>query len=122
VVTTILSDFQGIFPFILSFFLRTHVKKQNTWYASFYYENWKGERKRKLKRGFPTKKEALEWEREFHNQLSADLDMTFESFVEIYLKDKKSRLKENTFYIKASYDIHLAFKIAKISCKNANAT
>lgn len=57
-------------------------KTQNTWYTSFYYENWKGERKRKLKRGFATKREALEWEREFQQQQSADLDMTFESFVE----------------------------------------
>ena len=75
-------------------------KSQNAWYASFYYENWKGERKRKLKRGFATKKEALEWEREFKNQISADLDMTFESFVQIYIKDMQSRIKENTWRIK----------------------
>ena len=75
-------------------------KAQNTWYTSFYYENWKGERKRKLKRGFATKREALEWEREFQNQKSADLDMTFESFIEIYKKDMKSRLKEYTWQTK----------------------
>jgi len=75
-------------------------KAQNTWYASFYYETWKGERKRKLKRGFTTKREALEWEREFKNQISADLDMTFESFIEIYIKDMKNRIKENTWRIK----------------------
>lgn len=77
-------------------------KTQNTWYTSFYYENWKGERKRKLKRGFATKKEALEWEREFHSQLSVDLDMTFESFVEIYIKDLKNRLKESTLHTKTN--------------------
>ena len=38
---------------------------KGTWYVSFYFQNWKGERERKLKRGFRTKKEALEWEREF---------------------------------------------------------
>ena len=75
-------------------------KKQNTWYASFYYETWQGERKRKLKRGFATKREALEWEREFQNQLSADLDMTFESFVEIYNKAIQTRLKESTWQTK----------------------
>ena len=26
------------------------------WYSSFYYTDWTGERKRKLKRGFDTKK------------------------------------------------------------------
>jgi len=72
-------------------------KSQNTWYTSFYYENWKGERKRKLKRGFATKKEALEWEREFQQQISADLDMTFENFVKIYEKDRRSRLKDYTW-------------------------
>ena len=75
-------------------------KEKGTWYASFYYENWKGEQKRKLKRGFITKREALEWEREFHQYQSVDLDMTFERFVEIYTKDKKSRLKENTWNTK----------------------
>ena len=77
-------------------------KAQNTWYTSFYYENWKGERKRKLKRGFATKREALDWEREFLNQLSADLDMTFDSFVEIYIKDLKGRLKESTMQTKSN--------------------
>jgi len=77
-------------------------KAQNTWYASFYYDNWKGERKRKLKRGFATKREALEWEREFQQQQSADLDMTFESFIELYKKDKSNRLKENSMLMKNS--------------------
>jgi integrase len=77
-------------------------KAKNTWYTSFYYENWKGERKRKLKRGFATKKEALEWERNFQQQKSVDLDMTFESFVEIYRKDKEGRLKEYSWQTKSS--------------------
>jgi len=75
-------------------------KSQNTWYVSFYYENWKGEKKRKLKRGFSTKREALDWEREFRQQQCADLDMTFEAFVEIYTKDMKSRLKNYTWQTK----------------------
>ena len=70
-------------------------KAQNTWYISFYYENWKGERKRKLKRGFATKREALDWEREFLQQISADLEMTFESFVEIYKKDMQKKFINN---------------------------
>ena len=35
---------------------------KETWYASFYYEDWKGIKKKKMKRGFPTKKAALAWE------------------------------------------------------------
>ena len=39
--------------------------QKGTWYAAFYYQDWKGVKKKKLKRGFPTKKEALAWERTF---------------------------------------------------------
>lgn len=74
--------------------------KQGTWYAAFYYENWKGIKQKKLKRGFATKKEALAWEREFLLQKAADLTMTFEAFVEIYITDKMNRLRENTWSMK----------------------
>ena len=30
------------------------------WYANFYYEDWLGKRQHKCKRGFSTKKEAVE--------------------------------------------------------------
>ena len=74
--------------------------KQGTWYASFYFENWQGVKQKKLKRGFSTKKDALAWEREFLLQQAADLTMTFEAFVEIYITDKKKRLRENTWSTK----------------------
>jgi hypothetical protein len=74
--------------------------RQGTWYASFYFENWQGVKQKKLKRGFATKKDALAWEREFLLQQAADLTMTFEAFVEIYITDKKERLRENTWFTK----------------------
>ena len=74
--------------------------RQGTWYASFYFENWQGVKQKKLKRGFATKKDALAWEREFLLQQAADLTMTFEAFVEIYITDKKKRLRENTWSAK----------------------
>ena len=40
-------------------------KAKGTWYASFYFENWTGKKEKKMKRGFKTKREALEWERTF---------------------------------------------------------
>ena len=67
---------------------------------SFYFENWQGVKQKKLKRGFATKKDALAWEREFLLQQAADLTMTFEAFVEIYITDKKKRLRENTWFTK----------------------
>ena len=54
-----------------------------------------------MKRGFPTKREALEWERTFLQQQTADLDMTFESFVALYVADMKGRIKENTWGTKS---------------------
>ena len=50
-------------------------KERNTWMASFYYVDWTGTKKKKNKRGFKTKKEAVEWEREFLNQKAETLDM-----------------------------------------------
>lgn len=71
-----------------------------TWYVLTRYLDWKGERKQKCKRGFETKREAQEWERVFKQQSAADMDMNFASFVELYIKDMKPRLKENTWLTK----------------------
>ena len=57
-------------------------------------------RDRTQKRGFKTKREAQAWEREQLNKTSADLDMTFRSFVDLYTADMKTRLKENTWATK----------------------
>ena len=56
------------------------------------YTDWNGERKQTQKRGFKTKREAQAWEREQLNKTSADLDMTFKSFVDLYTADMKTRL------------------------------
>ena len=60
----------------------------------------KGERKQKCKRGFENKREAQEWERVFQQQSAADMDMNFAAIVELYIKDIKPRLKENTWLTK----------------------
>ena len=72
-------------------------EKTNTWRAVYRYTDWNGERKQTQKRGFKTKREAQAWEREQLNKTSADLDMTFKSFVDLYTADMKTRLKENTW-------------------------
>ena len=75
-------------------------EKNGRWYAMVRYEDWKGQRKQKCKRGFATKREALEWERTFQQQNAGDLDMTFEAFCELYEKDMRPRLKESTWVTK----------------------
>lgn len=67
-----------------------------TWCCQFYYEDWQGVRHKKNKRGFKTKAEAEEWERNFRQQQRKDLDINFENFVEIYFADVEKRLREST--------------------------
>lgn len=74
--------------------------RYNTWYAAFYFVDWQGENRKKMKRGFATKKEAIEWERTFLQQQTQDLNMTFSAFYELYKNDMKSRLKLNTWLTK----------------------
>ena len=69
---------------------------RGTWYASFYCKDWTGKKVRKMKRGFATKREALEWERTFLQQQNADLEMTFENFVAVYVADMKGPVSRKT--------------------------
>ena len=75
-------------------------KDAGTWYVVTQYTDWTGERKQKCKRGFSTRREALEWEQKFQQQSSGDLDINFEAFIEIYTADLKVRLKESTWQTK----------------------
>ena len=75
-------------------------EKTGTWRAVYRYTDWNGERKQTQKRGFKTKREAQAWEREQLHKVEADLDMTFESFIDTYTADMKNRLKENTWHTK----------------------
>ena len=72
-------------------------KDGNKWRSVYRYTDWQGQRKQTQKRGFLTRREALAWEREQLNKVKADLDMSFKSFVELYAKDMKGRVKENTW-------------------------
>lgn len=77
-------------------------ESNGTWYVMARYVDWQGNHKQKCKRGFKTKREALEWDRVFHLQQSADMDMSFENFVDIYKNDIRSRIKETTWLTKVN--------------------
>ena len=68
-----------------------------TWEVSVWYRDWQGGRHRKHKRGFKTKKEAVEWERSFLAKQNGAPDMTFEDFVAIYKADRMPHLRLNTW-------------------------
>lgn len=80
------------------------VYKQDngTWYVMARYTDWTGKNKQKCQRGFTTKRDAQEWERQFQLQKHADIDMTMESFCKLYEQDVKEKLKLNTWLTKES--------------------
>mgnify|MGYP000928961188 CR=1 FL=1 len=71
-------------------------KAQGTWYTSFRYIDWTGKKRQKMKRGFKTKREALNYENEFKNSVAVEPDMQMAKFVDIYFSDKKNELKANS--------------------------
>lgn len=74
--------------------------ERGTWFIKCNYTTWEGERKQKKKRGFATKKDALEWERQFLNQDYANPTMTMEVLANLYLNDLGTRLRSSTMTTK----------------------
>lgn len=75
-------------------------KEGKNWKVQVYYKDWQGNQKRKQKRGFRTKGEAREWERNFLQQQSQKVDIEFGNFLEIYYRDMDVRLREHTMNTK----------------------
>ena len=74
--------------------------KVNLWRVAVYYKDWQGTRRKHEKRGFKTKREAVEYEQEFTAKMSKNINMGFSTFVDIYLKDKKPQIKYSTYLTK----------------------
>lgn len=74
----------------------TKDSKTDKWMAQLRVKDWTGKVIHKKKRGFATKREALQWERDFIAQASASLGMTFRDFIELYKQDMEKRLKPST--------------------------
>lgn len=72
-------------------------KTTGTWYTQFYYKTFTGENKKKRKRGFKRKSDALEWEADFKRRKKGSPEMTFSAFWQEYKEDMKDRLKEATW-------------------------
>lgn len=74
--------------------------ERNTWYVKFKYKNWKNEEKWVTKRGFKTRRDAVQWEREFQLQQQGSIEMSFTDFINVYREDRVVRLKESTSIMK----------------------
>lgn len=70
--------------------------KSGTWYAKFSYKDWKKNTKWTTKRGFTTKREAVQYEAEFKLHVAGDIDMTFREFVKLYQEDRYPRIRIST--------------------------
>ena len=71
-------------------------KDTKKWTAQWFETNARGEKKKRRKRGFETKREALEYERQKKLNNSRSMDMKLSEFMEIYFDDKQNELKERT--------------------------
>lgn len=71
-------------------------EKRGTWYVSLRYKDWRGESKKKMMRGFPTRREALAREKSFRRSMVGVASMPFEDACELYLKEITSRLRQET--------------------------
>ncbi|MDE8700353.1 tyrosine-type recombinase/integrase [[Ruminococcus] lactaris] len=71
-------------------------KDTKKWTAQWFETNVMGEKKKHRKRGFSTKREALEFERGKKLSNERSMDMSLSDFIEIYFSDKQNELKERT--------------------------
>ena len=71
-------------------------EKTGTWYCKFYYTDWQGNKKQKLKRGFKLQREAKDWERLFLEELAKSPDITFEALYRKYKLFKENRVRPTT--------------------------
>lgn len=89
-------------------------KNKNTWYVSKRYSDWDGSKKRLFKRGFQTKREALEYELSFVSRISDNQKMLFKDFIPIYYEDLEKRVRKNTMITKKNI---IEINIYSCSCK-----
>ena len=74
-------------------------EERGTWYVKFNYEDWNGQKKTKLKRGFARKKDALAFETEFKSKYTgANTGMTMNTLLDLYIADCAPRVKEVTLH------------------------
>lgn len=74
--------------------------QRGTWTVYIRYVDWQGIRRQKHKRGFRTRRDALEFERDFMLKKTKSIHMKFETFTEVYISDIGPRLRENTLHVR----------------------
>lgn len=86
----------------------------NLWTVQYRFTDWTGKRKHTTRRGFKTKKEALEWEAKIKLDCVVDPDIAVKDFTEVYFRDKSGELKERTLRMKKyMIDTHIVPHLGK---------
>lgn len=73
-----------------------YKSERGTYYTAFYYVDWMGQKHKKKKEGFRTKREAQAYERSFLEKQAGMPTMSFASLYELYKKDCALHLKKST--------------------------
>ncbi|MBR1397884.1 MAG: site-specific integrase [Selenomonadaceae bacterium] len=96
-------------------------EKTKTWYVKFRFRDWQGKSKHTTKRGFKTKKDALNYEHEFKATAEERVDITVASLAEKYLEDRRLYVKASSFsFIEQTIRVHIlpyigALKLTELS-------
>ena len=72
-------------------------EKRKTWYSSFYYKDVDNNSRKKTKRGFSTKREAVKWEEDFKIRKSRSLHKTFAEFWNNYEEDVRPKIRASSW-------------------------
>lgn len=72
-------------------------QNSKTWFVKFYYVDYTGSKKQKLKRGFKRQREAVAWERSFLEKHQGSPSMSFQSLYDLYIEDAKHRLRPGSY-------------------------
>ena len=72
-------------------------EKTGTWFVKFYVKDWTGANKQVKKRGFATKREALEYERSYKVRQESNRDMTFENREFRFLKNSYRNMDAHVY-------------------------
>lgn len=72
-------------------------KDTKKWTAQWFETTAKGEKKKRRKRGFDTKRDALEYKRQKKPNSIRSMDMKLNEFLDVYFEDKQNELKERSY-------------------------
>lgn len=74
-------------------------KKTNNWVVTLRYKDNEGNTRRRAKRGFKTKREAVKWENDFLENVNRDprVYKSLNEFYKIYLSDIKHKIRPTTY-------------------------